>query len=399
MSEAGSDTKDMGFGVLALRHLLRAQRCDLTRVNATAGERKALETAGITNPAARDYMAWRRSMAFVALGFAVVALVFALIDAIGTLSDFSEAAYVTGVASLLVLVEFGSKLALGIGLFLAVRHWTDARRSRRAMTAGWAIAIVVPLLFILLPLTDVMFNWDAVRSSAGAAVAGAERAVIETMVAVMMFWGAVPSLLALFPGLVRAGLTVKTLAPARGIGPVVAACVAPIYAVFFVVVFGQIQQLSGSVLMGLGILLVAAAPLVLVKRCPRLMPPLEPAEAALRVGRARNRVRLLSVIGLLLVLITLFSTKMFGRPVLGFDGDAALFSVWSFVNILAWFVAMLTTYTVVASDGLVGAMRTADRNTKTWSEDAARGRDDEVVGTLAEALMSAPAARAADESA
>lgn len=44
------------------------------------------------------------------------------------------------------------------------------------MTAGWSIAIVVPLLFILLPLTDVMLDWDTLRSTAGETVAGAERA-------------------------------------------------------------------------------------------------------------------------------------------------------------------------------------------------------------------------------
>ncbi len=362
-----------------LVHLLRVLRCDFTRMRATDGERAALAGAkkATTHAPAQDLLAWRRSMSLVAALFAASALVFALIDTISSVSDFADMPQITSTATWLVIVTFLSKLALLGGLLVGIRCWHDIQRSRRALLLGWGIAILVPVLVILLPISELMFDWSQVSQQDGQEVTVITRSVMEALLAIAMFWSAVPSVLALFPGMLRAALTVKTLLPTRAVGPLVAAGLAPIYAVFFVVVFGQVLQLSGSAAMSFGILSVAAAPLVYVWRGRTLAQPLSPEDARGWTAAVRNHSRILSALGLLLVFIGLFETRMFGVSLLGWSSDSALFSAISLTDLLLWFVAMLTTYTVVATDGLLMLMHTS---AKEWAEAKGRRADDETLG-------------------
>lgn len=369
---------------VALRHATRAARCDFSRLAATTAERAALAAAPrpVTNARVQDLLAWRRSVAWVALVFAAVAIVFALIDAISNLDDFADQAVITGFASFLVVVVFLSKAVLLGCLVGAIRTWPDARRSGRLLLLGWSVAVAVPLLVTLLPLTDLMFDWGAVARDQGVEVAQVNRMFAEVLLAIALFWSAVPSLLALFPGALRAALTVKTLLPTRAVGAVVAAGMAPLYTVFFIVVFGQIVQLSGSAALSIGVLLVALAPTVFVWRARALTQPRTAAEARGWVAAVRTHARVVTAVGLVLVVVGLADTRVFGRPAVGWTSDpeaGPLFTATSAIDLVCWFVAMLGTYTVVATDALLRLMHVADRKAAEWRDTPGRPADDETL--------------------
>ena len=56
---------------------------------------------------------------------------------------------------------------------------------------------------------------------------------------------------------------------------------------------------------------------------------------------------------------------------------AALIGFWTLVDMVSWFVVMVTTYTVVASDGLIQAMAETEvraseiRSSEAWQADSA----------------------------
>ena len=346
----------------------RATTWDLNTVEPTEEERGALPK-GMSDRVA-SYVVWRRGMIYLACAAGAVTAIFALISMIGDISDANEMPHGSGVLTLLSLLAFGAKACLIAILFLALGKWTDAAWTRRRIRIGWAIALLTPLAISLIPLSAIILGGAEARQMG-------RKDLIGLIAGMVIFIQALPALLSLFPGMLRAGMTVKTAFPGRGLGPAVGAFLAPVYVIFLLVVLTPVQQLVSSFLFFIGLALFAAGPLAYARKSVRMLQPLTAEDAADGVSKVRVAMRWFQIPGIFLILVALLSKKLFGNAsIVGF-GEGALVGFWKLIDLLSSFVMMVSTYTIVAADGLIQAMHETEaradeaRSTKAWKDDSA----------------------------
>jgi hypothetical protein len=357
-------------------HVARWWGSDFRHIHATAEERARLAVAPvpITEPAVQDYLAWRRSMALCSLVLAVVAVVHALIDAAG--SEEGQ----PGVVTFIGWATAASRAVLAVALLRAAAGWASPSGSRRQLRWAWAIALLVPVLCVQLPLAD-LYVGEAPPEEQG--LEGEEAAqqrqifrdVLGTMFGLAAFMLAIPGLTSMFPGAIRAGLLVKTLLPGRSMGAGVATFLAPIYALLLLVLLTFFQQVGGSGLLLAGALLLFAGPLLAMRPGWELVGPLTPEEAAGPMRRYRLFSRVSTFGGLGLILIGLFTMRIFTLRIVG-TGEAML-GLDDLFFLAAWFVTTLGAYTIVSADALIEGMTKADllaaraRDSAQFAQDSA----------------------------
>jgi hypothetical protein len=370
-----------------LRHGKRWLTCDFSRMSATDEERRALAQASppITDAVTQDYVAWRRSMAWIGTLLVAVATVHALIELATTESGPESGT--TGFVDFLAFVTFASHGVLLVALLQSARLWTRPAADRRRLRWGWAIGLFVPVLMLLLPLKDLMFDLPAEQAPVEAGALdgrGLYLGAMSLLLAIMAFWSALPGLLSVFPGMMRAGALLKTLVPGRSMGSVVTLALGPIYALLLLVICTSVQQLSDNVVILFGALALLSTPIVTFRAAWAMVPPCTREQAAERFARYRKLARWPTLIGLILVGIGLFTTKIFGFQLIGYGN--ALIKVHALVLMAVWFFAMLTTYTVVSADALLQAMHIADQQTTSWHGSPDLKRDIHVVADMEASL-------------
>lgn len=351
-----------------LPHLRRWLAWDFRTIHATDDERAALRAAPRpqTDPLVQDYLAWRRSLCWVALVCAVAGCIDSVVSFFQI--DTGPESPTTGFAAFLQLVWLASRAFLAYALVRAALGWTDPRGSRGRLRLGWAVALFVPLLTLQLPLADLVIKdrWGEIEREAGAeqlaqvhAVREVQQNLVRFLFAFQAFFLAMPGILSMFPGAIRAGLLMKSLLPGRSMGAVLTALLAPIYAVLIIVLMTTFQQVGSSAWFLVGTLLLCLAPLASARGAWALVPPLTPDEATQRLHLGRGLPRFLSFAGLALLLVGLFQVKFFGVALAG--GSDAMLHWFRLVVMGVWFVAMLSTYTVVSADALLGGMALSDQ--------------------------------------
>lgn len=378
-------------------HVARWAAGDFARIQARPQEREALAAspAGLTDPLVQDYLAWRRSMVWVALVLSVAGIVDSAVDFFGT--ETGGETGVTGFAAFFMLLILSSRVWLGVALTRSALGWADPRGGRGRLRLGWAVALFVPVFLVQLPLADLVIEMPAAGEAGGEAIPGlpgvSQQAVMRTLMGVLFgvqgFVMALPGLTSLFPGAMRAGLLLKTLLPGRSMGAVVSLTLGPIYALLLLVLMTFLQQAASSALFFFGALLLFAGPLLTFRSVWSVVPPLTSADLAPRMARVRLLGRMATWGGLSLLLLGLFTTKVFGHRLLGVgDGIIGLGDLLSFA---AWFLAMLTAYTVVSADGLLQTMRLADDVRQASLASAQFASDGQVLERLERAVgMPAP---------
>lgn len=350
-------------------HASRWAAGDFARIHATAGERALLAQPPLAfaDPVVQDYLAWRRSMAWAALVFALAGIVDSSIDLFTSKTGGDTG--LTGFSTFFLLLIFASRAWLGLVLVRCALGWADPRGGRRRLRWAWMLALFVPVLLVQLPLADLVLEQPAAPAAGqgGEPVLGIPglepHAVIRGLAGIAFgvqgFVMALPGLTSLFPGAIRAGLLLKTLLPGRAMGAVVALSLGPIYALLLLVLMTFVQQAASSALFFIGALLLFTGPLLTFRRTWDLVRPMSAEELAPRMARLRALARVSTWGGLGLLVLGLFTTKVFGHRLLGIgDGIIGLGDVAHFA---AWFLAMLTTYTVVSADGLLQTMRLAEQ--------------------------------------
>lgn len=369
-------------------HLARWLASDFRQIRATPQERARLAagSGGFADSAVQDYLAWRRSMALCALLLALVAVVHAVIDAI----PGEEPQH--GVLTFIGWAWAASRAVLAFALYGVASRWADPRDTRRRLRWAWAIALLVPVLLMQLPLADILAPDDPeladLESQGAGGVVRLVRDVQGTLIGVMAFLMSLPGLTSLFPGAIRAGLLVKTLLPGRSMGAVLATFLAPMYALLLLVLLTFFQQLGGSGFFLLGALLLFAGPLLAMRPGWALVGPLTPEEASGPMRRYRLVSRLCTLGGLASIGIGVCTTRIFDTPIVGWSD--ALVGPLDLLLLAVWFLAMLGAYTVVSADALLEGMTKADALAGRAQASAQFASDSETLARL-EAAVGAPA--------
>ena len=409
-----------------LTHVTRAFAWNLGKVVPSAAESSALADAGVTDPTARRYAAWRRSLLGVALVATAAAFALAALDlAQGGLGEFTR----LGVG--LELAWLAAAGALPVACAAGVLSWTRPSRGAGLLAAAWAAAFLLPFVYALLPVSAIYHVGDAAPAPAAVAKpapagkampaddgddegeddeptlaaaldpVAAEKleAMRELAVEFVLSGGGylllLPAVLSLIPGAVNGCLRVKALLPAAQLPGWLLVCVAPAFLLFWAVILVIANHAARSPFLVFGVLLWAGAPIWYSWRGRVFVRSQLGAAEAAKIGGVKKLVLITTLLGVGLLLGFVLTAKVAGLKVVGFerakavttridelseddevsveDVQAALAESKSFVyafDLSVWraavdFLAKLLVVTAVFADLVLRATVAAWRNERT----------------------------------
>ncbi|MCC5786239.1 MAG: hypothetical protein JJU33_06020 [Phycisphaerales bacterium] len=321
--------------------LRRVARSDFQREKATDRERELLASSPepITNELVQDFVAWRRSLLWVAAAFIALYAVltiasfqtFEQVAASGvSYEDYREQAEAMPewsregpvlsrtewegrlreqvrenfgeentdlINGILVVFAFAVVVAAVLTV-LAARQWKSVRASRRWSRAAWLVMFGVPFLVSFLPITAMM---DFEQISADLQEQEQMRMLLGASFALGVFMTIAPKAIALFPGIIRSCISLKTLVPESATPGWIAALMAPLYAIFLLTLVSVMNQMQGDMLLIGGVLCLMAGPMIYVWKAEDVVRPHTPEETTTVLHGARKQASLLTLAGVVLI--------------------------------------------------------------------------------------------------
>ncbi|MGE0192303.1 MAG: hypothetical protein AB7T63_09715 [Planctomycetota bacterium] len=368
--------------------LKRAAVADLTRVHATEAERaaQAALTPAVTDARAQDHFAWRLSTLRFAIWLLAGSFVAAVISFIVTLATYEPT---EGLRQwVMIFPELAKLLAAGYLVYEVVRALAGGvhrpGRAARQLRRGWAIALVVPLAVLLLPWSSLVVSitlreieaiQDPVRQLQMLLISE----ITPLVMLVLVLLQALPALLSVFPGLFRAGLTMKTLLPTRSMGPVAAAAAGPFNALYLIVLMVIAQGILGSWALPFVACFLLGAPILTGWHCAALAKPMDAARASRGVQRVRTASRILLGVGAIGFLVILANTHVLRQPIFAIgsvtdaQGNRAdpLIGLLDLLQLAVHLAGVMMVFTVVASDTLFRLTPVGEEDTPEQAADAA----------------------------
>lgn len=314
---------------LSRRFVQRALTADFQREHATEAERTALAAhkKPITDPLAQDYVAWRRAALWVAGVVLSIGLLLTVIqhqpiaeamaETFGPQATVEQVVTAVGAANVALLDDlqyFDLLLKACIaGLVLYAAHsWQLVNRSRSVARWAWIAALLIPLAVAAWPWASSLdFSHLDQTNAFGQRIGDSSLAKrsFATFFASLTLVTLGPKLLALFPGIMRSSLTLKTLLPEATAPGWLTVVFAPFMAGFLLLLLCLLSQTEGSLVAIAAILLLAIGPCVYVRRARDLVRPHSAAEVTTIVRGVRKQALLFSGAGLVLMLVYLFSNE------------------------------------------------------------------------------------------
>ena len=297
----------------------RAFTGDFQRQRASGRERAVLLDAAtpVADPLAQDYVAWRRAALWIAGGLLSMGVLLALFDHTSTAGQLAAAggegattrqieqlfgsgnlALLDGLQVFLLLV----KIAVATLCVLAACQWNLVARSRRLTRFAWLAALAVPLLISAWPWGQALDFSHLDRN--GWAAAGQSRVVqqqVSVAIGAMLMFTVAPKLIALFPGIIRSALTLKTLLPQAAAPGWLAVVFAPFLVGFLLLVLSFLSQVQGSWLLIGGVVCLAIGPAIYIRRARDLVRPHTDTEVGQVVRDVRKQALVFHVTGGLLL--------------------------------------------------------------------------------------------------
>ena len=313
------------FVALARRFVIRAFTADFQREQASPSERAELLTGTrpIADPLAHDYVAWRRAALWVAAVLLSLGVLIALVDYSSTAYQLASASDQGATTEQLRQVEqqFGSgnlNLLDGLQIFLllvkiavaglvvfAAMRWTKVQKSRSLTRWAWLSALIIPLLISAWPWGQYLdFSHLNTRNWGGASQQGEfVKQQVSVAIGAMLLVTVAPKLLALFPGIMRSSLALKTLLPQATAPGWLTVVFAPFLAGFLLLALCFMSQVQGSWVLIAGVLCLVVGPCVYVRRASDLVRPHTDAEVGDVVRGVRRQALTFHLVGGLLLFL------------------------------------------------------------------------------------------------
>ncbi len=309
---------------LALRFVKRALTANFQRERAADDERVQLAAhqPPIADPLAQDYVAWRRAALWIAGIVLTVSVAIALLERQSAAEQFallfasarqqtlegeelqrqaallapqigeSNLAILDGLADFLLFV----KLMVAVLVFLAARWWMRLKRSRSLARWGWLSALVLPLLVSSWPWAQSLDFTQLEQAGIGVDAAQLKQGVAALLAGSLVLTVA-PKLIALFPGIVRSTMALKTLLPEAAAPGWLTVVFAPFLAGFLLLVLSFMSQVQGSWVLIAGVVALAIGPVLYVRNAAALVRPHSAAEIDSVVGTVRAKTMVFNAVG------------------------------------------------------------------------------------------------------
>lgn len=317
-------------------HVKRAFGWNLARVVPSAAEARALAEAGVTEPTARRYASWRRSLLLVALIPTLLVVALALWDmAEEDLETYRPLGLAIDCAWLLVLV------VLPLALVRGVRGWCRPDAGARLLLGAWLAAFLLPLAHALIP-EEALYHVEPLEvapmtlAAAEAAAAldedlddvdvEAKTQALQSLTMKLVFSGGaflmlLPALISLIPGAMNGCLRMKSLFPAAQMPGWLLIAVAPVFLLFWLVMLVLVNPAAESALLVVGIVLWAGSPLLYVLHGRVFVQSQTGPEGLARITKAKRKVAVVGIAGIACLLAFLLTTQVAGLKVLGMDAE------------------------------------------------------------------------------
>lgn len=291
--------------------LRRTLTGDFQKEKATFAERQFLAGARrpTVDPLAQDFVSWRRAILWVTAAAMAVHAILGLINLIevlgtdmgGGLLDGPQAIVQARAQSIIKWVMTILYLRVPLACYLFARaamNWTELKASRRTARIAWMVLTIAPILLSLIP-----FSAFSKAPGLPGEMADAAGRMTGLMVGLILVPQVAPIVLGLMNGVIRSSLVLKTLIPLSGAPGWGVVFAAPVYIIVLVTVMVVVNQISGTLLLPLGLAGLIGGPLLYLKAADRLITPCSAADVTNRVSEVRRRAALSTLAGLVLFFI------------------------------------------------------------------------------------------------
>ncbi len=305
-------------------------------------ERAALERANmpVTSPVAQNYAAWRRAMLWFS-GFGLtVAMAVNIVDEVksGFGSDNLPIVRVILIGLLLV------KIITPALLIHAALKWTDIRASRQAARRAVFLTFFGPLLIFLLPVTGL----SSPQELRNHGIQTADQLMgISTIVGVSALLTLLPHFLGLFPGIIRACMTLRTLVPESPLPGTIIALILPLFAILLLIALALVAQ-AGRGILFLGVAGMLCLPVFLFWNIRLLLKPMDGITMNAKIGPLRKSASLAWDIGLLLIVADLYQI---------WKGWGLRLDLSTVIASLCNLIGVIILVTLAGTDFLLGLMK------------------------------------------
>ena len=337
---------------------------------------------------AQDYLAWRRALLFVSsvfLGvFAVVATIVWIVET--AKNDLDPQQFEVAFYRTVTLIRLLGGVYLAWCSYRALAAWDDLVRSHRSMMRGWIVGLLVPFLLAVIPVSAYFRLPEIDPEQALQREMGLQ--LLGLIVGVKEYFMLFPAFLSIFVGALRSALLVKRFLPEAAAPGWIAVVSAPVFFLALLSLLALLAQIGASPLLIVGFLLVVVRFALYIRHGAALVRPTNRAGFVAALNAVNRTGTWILAAGALLILVGLFTTKLFGMHLYGF-GDKAMESPFVLVKLAIEFIGRALFTAMLFSDLLVALLR------HSWSEANAM-RVGELSGLLEARLRHAEEAGIAD---
>ncbi len=362
---------------------------------AVDGERSTLSKLDppIEEPHVQDYVVWRRSLLLLAAVLFVLHAIFLLVNYSSFESIMTDGAVEeqsangelsaeqiehvrrnvvanVGDGNLSTLeiwnvVSALAAVAIAILVVLAAWKWLHVAASRRLARSAFFVSLITPLALCVIPWSSLL---DFTHLGPKAEMMTKTLAFLFSL---QVFFALAPKLVSIFPGLMRAGMMLKTMFHESPTPAYVTVLAAPVFMMMLLIMFSTMIQLEGKWTIMLGLLCLLLSAGIYLIRARDLVRVHSKDEAIRSVQSAGFISMVFSGLGVVLIAIYVFSME-------GIDFLSALnFFVLAGANLLLT-MAVASDYMLAglsrqyaASKAFIGTNEAADYERKMGALEAA----------------------------
>lgn len=309
-------------------------------------EQMQLTQAGLQgHPAA--YALWRQAALRIASGFAGLAAVLQLLHVINH-KELRENLTAFG-----VVVQFLFPLAtliMAVTAAGAAYLFHNYRQSVRYIAWGGALALGIPLILVFCP-ADWLIAIPQTPQTTVAEVQ-AQRMLHNMVLGLQFYMTIMPLVLSLLPALSRGCWRIKMFYPATTIPGWGMVASIPLFVLLTWATLVLIYHTIGNALLLISLILWIGAPIVYLAQYRFLVLPLLHREEVAQLIRVQRLVLTLTVIGVVLLIIYLFTAKIGDQHLIGFDERDCLVPIWNAQIHALWmeYVGRLLFFSVLFAD-------------------------------------------------
>ena len=396
-------------------HIRRVFASDLTRNLASPNEQSFLEDVKeVRGDCSQSFIVWRRSamvLMIVPLALTAIFSVITTIVDIFKLSDFTKEfkktvnaadqvapdlareiitmveQFVEPMITAITVIKIVSLVLIGVSFLfalLALKHWSNYKKSYTYLAISWGIGFAVPFIFAVIPVRLFLKHVPPPDNINGMPINPVllEEMLKKLELEIGMGFGMysfiilAPAILTVFPALIRSSLYIKTLIPQSPVPGWITVTVPIFYVMLTVGFFAMLNQLAGDLIMLAALFFLLLSPLTFMFRAKKLTSSLSSEEAYPIIRRLRRIATTLMLISVVLLVVFIFNSPIIEA--------LELINSLSFVQMSIDFVGKYFITTLVGGDIIVRlliGLRERDLETPPTPEITTKlsGRLDELV--------------------